>query len=232
MLHAESAITAWSREYADKGIPSSFRNEPSGAVLDFAEFLKQRDALRGVAIDLGCGAGRNSLYLASCGLKVHALDYTENALAQLRQARQSLGLTDQIAIECQSVTDPWPVEPASIDVAIDTFCYKHQIATANRAQYRHEFARALRPGAYFLLTLAGIDDGYYGPLLADSPDRTNRVIRDPANGIASVLYTPEHVEEEFAGILRFLRHTNKRKVGLMHGKEYLRSTHVFFAQRV
>jgi ubiquinone/menaquinone biosynthesis C-methylase UbiE len=54
---------------------------PLPGVVDFAEDLK-RDGAKKV-LDLGCGAGRHSIYLAKAGIHVVALDISETALKTL-----------------------------------------------------------------------------------------------------------------------------------------------------
>ncbi|MEM8766554.1 MAG: SAM-dependent methyltransferase TehB [Pseudomonadota bacterium] len=53
---------------------------PHSAVVEAAKYIAGGDAL-----DLGCGPGRNSLFLASRGFRVSALDHAETALKKLRE---------------------------------------------------------------------------------------------------------------------------------------------------
>lgn len=227
MANPNDMAKLWCMEYAKRGIPSSFRGAPSGSVVAFCDFLAANGVTRGTALDLGCGMGRNSLYLVSRGYLVHSVDFVAENIDQLRKAAMELGVDGNLRCHCQSVTDPWPLASDSIDLALDAFCYKHQILREKRAAYRAELWRTLRSGAYFLLTLAGVDDGYYGPLLSSSPDRNERVIVDPANGIPSILFSKADVEAEFAPAMDVAFYEHKVKEGQMHGESFVRSTHVF-----
>ncbi len=76
----------WEARYASD---SAAAREPS-------EFLREnRDALprRGLALDLAAGAGRNSLFLAECGLEVIALDISELALQKCVEFARERKLT-------------------------------------------------------------------------------------------------------------------------------------------
>ena len=47
----------------------------------------------GTVLDVACGRGRHSILMASAGLDVHAVDRNPEAIAQLRQLADQLGLT-------------------------------------------------------------------------------------------------------------------------------------------
>jgi SAM-dependent methyltransferase len=217
----------WTEEYRRAGIPSSFRSEPSGSVIEFLQVLGESDLQHKTAIDIGCGTGRNTLFFASIGCRVHSIDIVPSLVRDLANQAMELGFGETVKPTCQSVAARWPIEDRSCDLAIDTFCFKHLIPEAERAIYMRELDRVLKPHAHYLLTLAGTDDGYYGPLLSQSPDLSARMIVDPVNQIASILYSKVDIEQLFAS--RFDQHyySHKQKMGVMHGGQYLRSTHLF-----
>jgi SAM-dependent methyltransferase len=218
----------WHTEYARKGIPSSFRDEPSGSVVAFVTYLHTNGLTNGTALDIGCGTGRNSVFLASLGFRVVAFDFEESIITEFRRQLSASNLSSVLRAECHDVSQTWPVEDESVDVAIDTFCFKHQIPLEHRLTYRSELQRTLKPGGYFLLTLAGDDDGYYSRFLASETDE--KVIVDPANEIPSMLYSYEDICSFFSpfGVASYEK---KEKPSLMHGKPYDRTTHVFVLQK-
>ncbi|HEX3684300.1 MAG TPA: class I SAM-dependent methyltransferase [Bryobacteraceae bacterium] len=233
MKSDKAGLGLWEAEYESRGLPSSFLTEPSGAVRDFVPLALDLGIkpLECVAIDLGCGTGRNSLYLAQHGWTVYAIDQVASLVDELQIKAQVLGLTPRLQAICGDVCDPWPLADASAGVAVDTFCYKHIMDAEDRATYRRELARVVKPGGLFLLTLASIDDGYYGCLPYRSVHSRMRAIRDPANGIESVLYERTTVEEQFACDFSVVRYVEKKKSGQMHGGEFARAGHLFVMQR-
>lgn len=64
--------------------------EPSALLIDFAELLGE--APRGLALDLACGNGRNSYFLASLGYEVTALDFSEPAIDFVNRRAAELGV--------------------------------------------------------------------------------------------------------------------------------------------
>ncbi len=72
----------WNELFKDKSLVIA---EPNPNFVEFFEDLTKRVKLERV-IDLGCGTGRHSLYMADKGFYVHAIDEAETALEHLRMA--------------------------------------------------------------------------------------------------------------------------------------------------
>jgi SAM-dependent methyltransferase len=84
---------------------------PSPLVVEVAEKLRP-----GRALDLACGAGRNSLHLAALGWHVTAVDASPNALRILRQRAAGLPIETQLAdLEAGHFT----IEPSGYDLICD-----------------------------------------------------------------------------------------------------------------
>ncbi len=77
---------AWNNEYQNaQGVPTSTRTKPSSAVRRLTEYLEDHEIDPGKrVIDLGCGIGRNSFYMAELGYEVTAVDFAESALKKTR----------------------------------------------------------------------------------------------------------------------------------------------------
>lgn len=60
------------------------REDPDSVLAEYA-----RTASRGAALDLGCGVGRHSVYLAALGYDVEAVDASEPALEACRKRAQA-----------------------------------------------------------------------------------------------------------------------------------------------
>src|SRR5262245_27479932 len=69
-----------------------YGEEPS---IDLVHFVNSENIVPGPALDLGCGDGRNSLYLARLGFDVTGIDISSVAIAKLRSeaGQQQLELT-------------------------------------------------------------------------------------------------------------------------------------------
>lgn len=221
MNQISEAARAWSEEYKKKGIPSSFRKGPTSVVVEFLAWLeKQPGNEKKVAADLGCGLGRNSYYLASQGFSVTAIDLVPENVDEVSKQASHMGLP--IRAYAQDVSQKWPIAPLSLDIAIDVFCYKHITNKEAQRRYRKELWKALKPNGYYFISLASINDGFYGPLLKSSPAPAEKLIVDPHANISSYLYSITDLVDEFSDLFSVVEASEKTSTSPMHGKEYER----------
>lgn len=224
-------IEKWTAELARGGNPASSRETPSGAVTWAVKKLKDEGFPLRAALDAGCGKGRNSIYLAEQGTHVTALDFTPDAIEHLQTRATELDLTKNIRALVQDVTEDWPVAPASMDLVVDAFCFKHIAAEEGRRAYRANMLRALRSRGHYLISFFSIGDGYYGQYATDSHNGQEQLVLDPVSGVESVLYSREAVVQFLAPELIPFHELQNNKPSLMHGKEYVRKTYALLMQR-
>ncbi|CAG0941527.1 cobalt-precorrin-6B (C15)-methyltransferase [Gammaproteobacteria bacterium] len=103
-------------------------------------------AAPGLALDVGCGAGTYSVYMAKRGYRVTGVDFMPQAVSLLTQqaARESLDIT---AVRADVTT--WAA-PSPFDVVLDVGCL-HSLGAAQRAAYKARLLQWLAPGGDFIL---------------------------------------------------------------------------------
>lgn len=101
--------------------------------------LAERDV-----VELGCGTGKNTEWLAASARSVTALDFSPGMLARAR-ARVT---ADHVRFVQHDVRDPWPLADGSADVVIGNLVLEH---VRQLAPVYAEAARVLRPGATLFL---------------------------------------------------------------------------------
>lgn len=218
----ETLKQAWTEEYKRKGIPSSFRKDPSKTVVEFISWLKkERPLIQGqTAADIGCGLGRNSFYLASEGFKVTGIDLLE----ENARAINSEALTHNVSVEAFALdaSNDWPIAPESLDIAIDVFCYKHIVNKQSQAKYRRQLENSLKASGFYFISLGSVHDGFYGPLLETSTNPVEKLIVDPHSNIPSFLYSMEDLTAEFSDSFKIIQIAEQASTSPMYGKEYSR----------
>jgi SAM-dependent methyltransferase len=223
-MTADSIIikSAWEEEYKKKGIPSSFRKDPTKPVIEFVSWLKEKNNLVGdIAADIGCGLGRNSFYLASQGFKVTSIDLVEENVRVINTEAKKNHLP--IRAYGLDASTTWPMILDSLDVVIDVFCYKHIVDKEKQSKYRYELSRTLKKEGFYFISLASKSDGFYGPLLKDAANQDENLIVDPYSKIPSFLYSTEELIEEFSDFFDVVEIREQTSLSPMHGKEYSRN---------
>lgn len=105
----------------------------------------------GRALDLGCGTGTNSLYLARHGWQVVGVDLAAAAIRRARRKAKKSGLS--VDFHTADVTRLDFLRPP-FDLALDIGCF-HALNAEGWSRYRDQLDRLLRPGALFMLYAFG-----------------------------------------------------------------------------
>ena len=136
----------WDSFYADRARPCPFFVAHPDESL--AEWVGSGRIAPGRALDLGCGHGRNSVYLAKQGFGVEGIDLSATALQWARdraaEARVDVTWRNESVFDAQLAAD-------SYALVHDSGCF-HHIAPHRREQYVDLVVRALQPGGWFTLT--------------------------------------------------------------------------------
>jgi SAM-dependent methyltransferase len=117
---------------------------PPPEVISLAE-----QAAPGRALDLGCGYGRSSIYLAQRGWQVDGVDFIEQAITEATARAEQMGVTAVAHFHLGRVTH-LPFLAGPYDLALDIGCM-HNLDDDDLRRYRDEVERLLRPGGLYLL---------------------------------------------------------------------------------
>ncbi len=105
----------------------------------------------GRVLDVGCGGGREAIFLAQCGFQVIGVDISRAALAIARKrAREARVHIDWRRGDVLAL----PVDDASMDFINDRGLF-HLIDDADRPRYAAELTRVCKPGGSILIRGAG-----------------------------------------------------------------------------
>jgi SAM-dependent methyltransferase len=136
--------------------PHLHGTEPSVAVRSAAEMF----GAAGIddVLELGAGHGRDALFLARQGFSVHATDFSESALHQLRLDAQRDGLDDRVTAALHDVRDPLPPRDATVNAVFANLLLNMAFTRAELWSLVAEVHRVLRPGGLFVYAVWSADD--------------------------------------------------------------------------
>lgn len=181
------------REFWNKEYKTSEHLALSGSVSEdlekFTRFLERgykRQDLNPYAraLDLGCGNGRNLIYLAeSYGIKGLGYDVSDVAIEAAQKASEGLPIT----YEVRSIGEPLPLPDNSQTFVLDMMT-SHFLKSAEREALRGEILRVLRPGGWL----------FFKSFLADEDIHTKRLLKEHAADEAGAYIHPEIGVYEYA----------------------------------
>lgn len=120
----------------------------------------------GTVLDVGCGAGADTIFTAHLGFRAIGIDTSAKALDIARSRALEAGVSADFRLA--DATD-LPIAAGSIDFATDRGCL-HAIDHDLRQDYARELHRVLRPEARLLLRGAAEDDDEEGVLAVDAEE--------------------------------------------------------------
>ena len=149
--------------------PEFFGSAPSYP----AEQALRRFESEGVkcVLELGAGQGRDSLFFARRGLNVVCLDYSQQAMDDLRSKAGEEGLENKIATITHDLRFPLPFDDNSMEACYSHMLYCMDFTTAELVTLTKEIRRVLKPGGLNILTVRHTGDPHYGKGISHGDNR-------------------------------------------------------------
>lgn len=180
---AEGGSSWWDGFYGDRGKPVPFfAAKPDENLVSYVD----RGVISpGRALDLGCGPGRNAIYLARSGFQVDAVDISAAAIDWATERAREAGA--EVDFQCR---DAFTLT-GRYDLIYDSGCL-HHLPPHRRISYLALLDRALVPGGHLGLTCFAS-----GAMGSELPDADLYHHGRLEGGLA---YTPEALRWIFAGL--------------------------------
>jgi cyclopropane fatty-acyl-phospholipid synthase-like methyltransferase len=119
------------------------------------------------AIDLGCGTGTHSIYLAQQGFSVIGIDISPTAIQRAQKKASDAGVKPEFIIHDVTRLD---FLKGPFDIALDVGCF-HGMNSAAQQRYALELTRLMQPGSTLLMW--GMDPRKLG-LVSLTPDEVEK----------------------------------------------------------
>lgn len=186
----------WNKEYK-KGENFSLSTNPSEDLIKFTRWLEReynRKFLNQTAsiLDLGCGNGRNLIYLSQTfDARGIGFDISNEGILLARKASENMPLK----YETCSITEPIPLPDKSQTIVLDMMT-SHFLNNEERAKLISEIARVLKPGGWlFFKTFLKDEDAHAKRLLRENPAEETGSYIHPKIGVAEHVFTEKEIEE-------------------------------------
>jgi malonyl-CoA O-methyltransferase len=95
-------------------------------------------------LEIGCGTGKNTSFLARIGQSVQAVDFSPGMIARAREKV----LAENVRFSLMDITKPWDFEEESFDLVVCDLVLEH---IQDLSHVFVEAARTLRPGGHFFV---------------------------------------------------------------------------------
>ena len=151
--------------------------------LFLAEICQERAT--GKALDIGCGSGTDSVFLASQGWDVTSLDFVDKALDYTQQRAEAAGVSVTPVVADITTWDP----PEQYDLVLDHGLL-HNMDPVRYPAYRKRIMNAVADDGYFVLL-------HWHPLFEGQAQGENGPTRTPREDIKA-FFAPEFQERYFA----------------------------------
>lgn len=196
--HRRTGQAFWDQEYRGGGHLALSMN-PSEDLEKFVRWLERETGrtylnVTSTVLDLGCGNGRNLIWLSEqFGMRGSGYDISNEAVLQAERYATNHKLP--LTFTARTIAPPLPVPDNSQTFVLDMMT-SHFLNAHERSALAHEIYRVLKPGGYcFYKTFLLDEDKNAARMLKENPtDETNTYVH-PKIGVAEHVSTEDEIAE-------------------------------------
>ncbi len=223
----------WDSEYS-RPAHLALSEEPAEDLVKFTRFLERKHGRKFLnvtaqALDLGCGNGRNLIFLAKeFGMRGVGYDISKTAIEQAKKNAVSLPLQFSV----RSLLDPIPLPDSSVTIALDMMS-SHILKRIEREALRTEILRVLKPeGWLFFKSFLLEEDAHAKRLLKEHPAEEEGMYIHPEIGKAEYVWTEESLKEFFEPYFTIHRQEKSHKHLHADGSPWKRRTVSAYLEKI
>jgi ubiquinone/menaquinone biosynthesis C-methylase UbiE len=189
VLNNGNKMANWNSIFKNKGKVFNTPHEDMNALV---QILKKNKAKR--VLDLGCGSGRHTVFLAKAGFEVYALDNAPEGLKQTRAWLKEKGL--KANLKNSSCYKKFPYKDDFFDAVISIQVIHHAKANQIRRCIK-EIERVLKQGGTTFITVTKNKTGERGTKIKQIEPRTYVMLDGFEKGVPHYIYNKSLLRQFF-----------------------------------
>ena len=155
-------------------------------------------------LELGCGTGKNTSFIAQIGKHVHALDFSQEMIQKARTKVKS----ENVRFETADLTHRWPCEDDAYDLIVCNLVLEH---INDLAHIFSEADRTLRSGGRFLVQELHPFRQYNGTKARFEMDAKPVEVEAFVHHISDFLHAAESHRLKLEGFIEYWHETDEGK---------------------
>lgn len=204
----------WEEEHRKPFVfPAVDDRDASGGVKKFFQFIEKN--MPSAGIEMGCGKGRNSIWLAEHGIKMTAFDFSQTAVEEAKKRAKE----NNVEFYVHDAVKKWPFESDYFDFGIDCFASTDIESKEARAFSRDEFKRVLKKGGLLLVYTLSTDDEFHKEMMEKHPASEKNSFTYPSTGKFEKLFDRQELLE-FYKDFKLVEEQRIEKDAEFFGKKY------------
>lgn len=193
--------------------------EASSGVVSFWDFLKNNKKYFYKGIEMGCGKGRNVIWLAQQGVKnMQGFDFSPNAINEAKHRALVVNCKNAI-FTIQDATKRWNYDSNFFDFGIDCFASTDIESKKSREFAIQEMYRVIKPGGYLLAYLLSTDDQFHKEMIKKSPTEERNAFLHPSTGKFEKTFDEEEILYLYKNF-KIIKKERIEKITNFFGKNY------------
>lgn len=192
---------------------------PSSGVVRFWDWLKNKKHHKKIkGIEMGCGKGRNVIWLAKQGIEMTGFDFSKNAIKEsISRAEKEKVATKFIM---HDAIKKWPFKSNSFDLGIDCFVTTDIETIGGRKFAVNELIRVVRPGGLILVYVLSINDEYHKEMIRKSPSDEENAFLNPISGKFEKTFDRLELLNLYKKSVLLVEEKRIKKIESFFGKDY------------
>jgi SAM-dependent methyltransferase len=225
-------IDAWEKEYHDPKLVTG-KAEPQNDVKRFIKYLKKVAKIPIASLrvlDLGCGTGRNTNYLAALGCKAIGYEISRTALAVAKKRAEEAKV--KVHYEIHNIGEAYPLSDNAYDLVLD-ITSSNSLNEKERGIYLTETQRVLKPGGIlFVRALCKDGDANVKALLTLSPGKERDTYINKEMGLVERVFSKEDFIKTYEKYFSIIKLEKKTGYARFNDRIYKRNYWLAYMKKV